>query len=79
MPSSILVAYASKYGSTKEVCEMVATELRMNGATITLDKARDVKTLEAYGSVVLGAPIYIGAWHKDALNFLTRHRQELEK
>ncbi len=79
MSSSILVAYASKYGSTQQVAETVANELRNSGATATLEKARDVKTLEGYSAIVLGAPIYIGAWHKDALNFLMRHRQELEK
>ncbi len=79
MPSSILVAFASKYGSTQEVADAVATELRKAGAAVTLEQARDVKTLEGYSAIVLGAPIYIGALHKDALNFLRQHRQELEK
>ncbi len=79
MPSSILVAYASKYGSTQEVAEAIAAELRKEGATVTLERAQAVKTLEGYRAIVLGAPIYIGALHKDALNFLRQHRQELEK
>ncbi len=79
MSSSILVAFASKYGSTQQVAETVAAELRNSGATVTLEKARDVKTLEGYSAIVLGAPIYSGAWHKDALNLLLRHRRELEK
>ena len=79
MPSSILVAFASKYGSTQEVAEAIAAELRKAGATVTLERAQAVKTLEGYSAIVLGAPIYIGALHKDALNFLRQHRQELEK
>ncbi len=79
MSSSILVAFASKYGSTQEVAEAIAAELRKEGATVTLERAEAVKTLEGYSAIVLGAPIYIGALHKDALNFLRQHRQELEK
>ncbi len=79
MTSSILVAYASKYGSTQEVAEAIAETLRKVGITTTVEKARDVKALGEYSAVLLGAPIYIGAWHKDALSFLSRHRQELEK
>ncbi len=79
MPSSVLVAFASKYGSTQQVADAVAAELQTSGATVTLEKARDAKTLAGYSAVVLGAPLYIGAWHKEALNFLRQHRQELGK
>jgi menaquinone-dependent protoporphyrinogen oxidase len=36
-----------------------------------------VKTLEGYSAVVLGAPLYMFRWHKDAKHFLSRHRQAL--
>jgi menaquinone-dependent protoporphyrinogen oxidase len=78
MSSSVLVAYASKYGSTREVAEAIAETLRSGGIAVSFEKAREVKTLAGCSAVVLGAPIYIGAWHKDALNFLSRHRQELQ-
>jgi menaquinone-dependent protoporphyrinogen oxidase len=38
---------------------------------------RDVRTLEGYRAVVLGAPLYMFHWHKDALHFLARHREAL--
>lgn len=79
MPPSILVAFATKYGSTQEVAEAIADTLRSAGLAVTLEKAHNVKSLAGYGAVVLGAPIYIGAWHKEARDFLQRHRQELEK
>jgi menaquinone-dependent protoporphyrinogen oxidase len=38
---------------------------------------RDVQSLEGYSLVVLGAPLYIGHWHKDAQSFLSRHHEAL--
>jgi menaquinone-dependent protoporphyrinogen oxidase len=77
MPASILVAYATRYGSTREVAEAVMAALRDQGLNVELQPARTVRSLEAYGAVVLGAPIYMVHWHADALRFLSRHRNAL--
>lgn len=72
MEIKILLAYASKYGSTQEVAEKVALTLRERGLAVDLQPMRKVRTLEGYAAVVLGTPIYYGALHKDAVNFLTK-------
>ena len=77
MSASVLVAYATRYGSTQEAADTIAATLREGGLEVEIQPARQVRTLEGYRAVVLGAPLYIGAWHKDALNFLSRHRQAL--
>ena len=77
MEIRILVAYASKYGSTQEVAEAIVATLRERGLSADLQPIRKVRTLAGYGAVVLGAPIYIGQWHKDALEFLVRNREAL--
>ena len=77
METKVLVAYASKYGSTQEVAEAIVAVLRERGLEVALQPLRKVRTLEGYRAVVLGAPLYIGAWHKDALNFLSRHQEAL--
>ena len=79
MQTRILVAYASKYGSTKEVAEAIADTLQENGLVADLKPIRDVKSLEEYTAVVLGAPIYIIHLHKDAHKFLSCHHEALEK
>ncbi|MCL5997714.1 MAG: flavodoxin domain-containing protein [Chloroflexi bacterium] len=79
MANKVLVAYASKYGSTREVAEAVAATLRERGPGVDVQSVRDVQTLAAYSAVVLGAPLYFGAWHKDALHFLLQHREALAK
>ena len=77
MPTSILVAYATRAGSTKEVAEAVASTLGESGLAVDIQLLRDVKSLEGYQAVVMGAPLYMFRWHKDALHFLKRHRQAL--
>jgi menaquinone-dependent protoporphyrinogen oxidase len=77
MSSSILVGYATKYGSTQEVAEAIAAALREGGLEVDLQPMRDVRTLESYGAIVMGAPLYMFRWHKDAKSFLSRHRQAL--
>jgi menaquinone-dependent protoporphyrinogen oxidase len=79
MSSSVLVGYATRYGSTQEVAEAVAATLCEGGLAVDLQPLRDVRTLEGYHAVVLGAPLYIGHWHTDALQFLSQHREALTK
>lgn len=79
MSASVLVTYASRYGSTQEVAEAVAAVLRARGLEAELRPMREVRTLDGYGAVVCGAPLYIGALHKDARRFLTTHAQVLRK
>ncbi len=77
MNRKILVAYATRYGSTQEVAEQVAATLRECGLAVELQPMRKVSSLDGYRAVVLGAPIYIGRWHKDAISFLSRYREAL--
>lgn len=73
MPDSILVAYATRYGSTQQVAEAVASALRERGLAVDVQPMRNVENLARYGAVVLGAPLYIGRLQKDAQRFLAQH------
>ncbi len=77
MSASILIAYATRYGSTQEVAEAVAATLRERGLAVDIEPMRQVRSLDQYRAVVLGAPLYMFHWHKDALHFLARHREAL--
>lgn len=79
MSDSLLVTYATRYGSTQEVAEKIASTLEKAGLVVDVQRMRDVRTLAGYRAVVLGAPLYMFHWHKDALNFLARHKQALMK
>jgi menaquinone-dependent protoporphyrinogen oxidase len=78
-PTPVLVEYATRYGSTQEVAEAVAATLREGGLEVDVQPMREVQTLGGYGALVLGAPLYMGRWHKDAQCFLVEHREALTK
>ena len=77
METKVLIAYASSYGSTQEIAEVISETLRSQGLTVDREPIRNVRTLEGYSALVLGAPLYMFHWHKDALRFLSQHRKIL--
>ena len=76
--TNVLLAFATKNGSTEQVAGAIAEALREAGAQVTALPARAVRESAAgYDLIVLGAPLYSGRWHRDAHRFLKRHRREL--
>jgi menaquinone-dependent protoporphyrinogen oxidase len=73
----VLVAYASKHGSTREVAEAIAGALAERGYTVEVRSAHEVTSVEPYAAVVVGGALYTGRWHRDARVFLARHRHAL--
>jgi menaquinone-dependent protoporphyrinogen oxidase len=77
MSASILVGYATRYGSTQGVAEAIAATLREGGLNVACQPLKQVRTLEGHAAVVIGAPLYMFRWHGDAKRFLSLHRQAL--
>lgn len=77
MAAPTLVTYATKYGSTHEVAEAVAKALRERGLNVEIRPVGEVQAVDGYGAVVLGAPLYMGSWLKEAGQFLTRFQAGL--
>jgi menaquinone-dependent protoporphyrinogen oxidase len=73
----ILIAHGSQHGSTREVAEAIAEELRASGAAVDVRRVGDVDDLEGFSSIVFGAPLYAGRFPNDARRFLRRHRSAL--
>lgn len=77
--SKILVAYASKHGSTEEIAQVIGDGLRSSGHQVDVLDVNQIQSLRAYQVLVLGSAVYSGHWMKEALNFLrTHHLEELE-
>lgn len=77
MSNSILVTFATIHGSTQQVAEKIAATLRDHNRLVDLQPVKSVRAIEPYQALVLGAPLYLFHWHKDALNLLARQRRAL--
>ncbi len=78
MTTRVLVAYASKMGSTAEIAEWIAAVLRAAGLEATAESARDITDVTAFDAVILGSALYAAHWQRDANRFVTRHGPALK-
>jgi menaquinone-dependent protoporphyrinogen oxidase len=76
---NVLVAVASKHGSTVEIGEAIAEELRAAGHTAEARLVGEVEGLAGYDAVVLGSAVYMGSWLPEARQFAEEYHSQLEK
>jgi menaquinone-dependent protoporphyrinogen oxidase len=79
MNEKVLVAYATRCGSTMDVASAIAGELIKNGKSVDLQAIKNVTDLQGYSAVVLGSAIRMGNWVPEALKFVETHQAELGK
>ncbi|NLF51485.1 MAG: flavodoxin [Leptolinea sp.] len=79
MPKRILVAYASRTGSTIGVAQAIAAVLTESGVQADVVPMPDVKDLSLYDAVIAGSPIQAGAWLPEAMEFIRDHRTSLNQ
>ncbi|MBL8056607.1 MAG: flavodoxin domain-containing protein [Anaerolineales bacterium] len=73
MTDKILIAYASKCGSTGEVAQAIADELTRRGQAVDVRLAGSVKTIAGYRAVLVGSAIRMGQWLPEAVKFVERN------
>jgi menaquinone-dependent protoporphyrinogen oxidase len=77
MAARVLVAYASKLGSTEEIARAIAAVLTEQGHEAVAVSVREARSLEEWDAVVLGSALYAAHWQRDANKFVERHRGAL--
>jgi menaquinone-dependent protoporphyrinogen oxidase len=77
MADRILVAYATRYGSTADVAEAIGDELRKAGETVDVRPFTDIADLSPYRAAVIGSPIYMGKWLPESQVFIEKNQQFL--
>jgi menaquinone-dependent protoporphyrinogen oxidase len=73
----VLVAYATRYGSTRGVAERIAATLRDAGIRVTLSAADVAGPAAGYDAVVLGSPVYDQRWLPECEQFAGDNRGAL--
>jgi menaquinone-dependent protoporphyrinogen oxidase len=77
MSNKILVAYASRNGSTAGVAEAIGKTLSESGAQVDVRPMQDVSDLTPYQAVVAGSAIRGGEWLPEAIQFVQTYRTTL--
>lgn len=77
MPNKILVAYASKLGSTIGIAEAIGKTLVESGMEVDVCPMQEVNDLSPYRAVVAGSAIHDGKWLPEAMQFMKTHREAL--
>ncbi|WP_432677802.1 flavodoxin domain-containing protein [Rhodococcus pyridinivorans] len=75
----VLVAVASRHGSTAEIATALAASMRHHGAQVDVNAPEDVDEVDAYDVVVLGSAVYRSRWLRSAREFSDRHAAELRE
>ncbi|HEX5374894.1 MAG TPA: flavodoxin domain-containing protein [Solirubrobacterales bacterium] len=73
----VLVAYASKRGSTAEIAATVAKTLSEAGLEVDCLTSDEVSDVSPYDAVVLGSAVYMKRWRGDAKHFLRKHSKQI--
>ena len=77
MSKSVLVAWATRYGSTEEVAHAIADDLLKQNFAVKAQPMAEVNSLERYDAVVLGFALYMSRIHKDARHFFASYKEHL--
>jgi menaquinone-dependent protoporphyrinogen oxidase len=75
----ILVAYASKSGTTGEIAQAIGKSLSDRGANVSVQSVNSVASLDGYHAVVIGSGIRMGHWLPEAEEFVRKHESQLKQ
>ncbi|MBP7961036.1 MAG: flavodoxin domain-containing protein [Caldilineaceae bacterium] len=73
----ILIAYATKAGSTAEVAVALGESLSAQGYTVDVKPVKESPTLAGYTAVILGSAIRMGRWLPEAVKFVEANQTVL--
>lgn len=74
---TVLVAYATRHGSTAGIAERIADGLTSAGIPADVRSVDDVRDVTAYDAFVVGGAAYMYHWLKQATTFVKRHSDVL--
>ncbi|MCK9578877.1 MAG: flavodoxin [Methanoregula sp.] len=79
MPARILVAYATRNGSTAEIAQAVGKDLSATGLAVDVAEIKTISTLADYTAVVIGGPLYMGSVDGAVKKFVGKNSEQLQK
>jgi menaquinone-dependent protoporphyrinogen oxidase len=78
MKNRVLIAYASRAGSTAEVADAIARVLAERGASVDVRPVTNITDVTPYSAVVAGSAVH-GGWLPEAMDFLRANQSVLAR
>ncbi len=75
----ILVTYASRSGSTREIADFIGKELTALGAQVDVLSIREVADIAPYGTIIAGGLLYRFGWHPEIAQFVQANKSMLKQ
>ncbi len=76
---NVLIAYSTKTGTTEEIAKTMATQLLGLGIESDVKKIGEIRNIEPYNCIIIGAPVQGMKWHPDALDFVQTHKNQFQR
>jgi menaquinone-dependent protoporphyrinogen oxidase len=73
----VLIAYATRLGSTRGIAERIAARIGADGLTASVAPVESVTDLAGHDAFVIGSAVYAGQWLATASGFVEKHRATL--
>ena len=77
MAPQILIATASRHGSTFDIADEIARVLSRRGFVVVDKAADETDGIDRFAAVICGSAVYMGRWLPQATAFVTRNADEL--
>lgn len=78
MSKKVLITYASKTGSTKEVAEFISEKLINSGFETLVMNVNKVKNVKLFDAVILGTPLRLEKPLHESISFAQKYSRDLK-
>jgi menaquinone-dependent protoporphyrinogen oxidase len=79
MENGVLIAYASKYGSTAGVAEAIGEVLCASGTAADVRPIQEVTNVSGYAAAIVGSAVYMRRLIPQAVDFVKANQQALSQ
>ena len=79
MPKKVLIAYATRTGTTREIAEGIGKIFIDSGIQVEITPVKKVRMLDGYDAIILGTAVRFGMLMREMVRFVRKKKTALSK